>query len=68
MIRVTKMDGKSVVINPDLLLLIESTPDTLISLTTGMKILVREPVENIVTQFMEYKRKINNPEKLKEVA
>jgi len=57
MINVTKLNGSSIVINTDLIELVEVTPDTLISLTTGRKIMVSETMEEIVRLALEYRLK-----------
>ena len=41
MIEVTKINGIKVLINPDLMEFVEETPDTVISFTTGRKIIVK---------------------------
>ena len=38
MIEVTKINGVKVLVNPDLIELVEETPDTVLTLTTGKKI------------------------------
>lgn len=48
MIPVTRLDGQQVVINGMLVEKIESIPDTIISLTSGRKILVRESVSDLI--------------------
>lgn len=58
MIKVTKFDGNEVVVNAELIEMIESTPDTVISLTTKNKILVKETVDQIVKKVMEYKKTV----------
>jgi flagellar protein FlbD len=58
MIQVTKIDGTSIVLNAEWIQSVEKTPDTLITLTTGLKILVRDRVEEIVEAFKSYKREI----------
>jgi len=58
MICITKLKGEHIVINSDLILTVESTPDTTISLTTGQKYNARESVEDIVKNVIEYKRQI----------
>ena len=64
MIKVTKFDGKEIVVNADLIEMIEVTPDTVISLTTKNKILVKENMEEIVEKIIAYKRAIHSfPEK-----
>ena len=42
MISVTRLGGSEVVINTDLIVTVEKTPDTVITLTTGDRIMVRE--------------------------
>ena len=56
MIRVTKFDGKSMMLNAEWIQSVESTPDTVITLTNGLKILVRESLTDVVAAFKEYKR------------
>jgi len=56
MIHVTKLNKKDLVINCDLIEFIESTPDTTITTTTGHKIMVAEPVEEVIRRVAEYKR------------
>lgn len=56
MIEVTRLNGLPVTINAELITFVESTPDTLISLTTGEKIMVREPVDTVARRVVEYRR------------
>ena len=42
MIEVTRLNETKILINPDLIELVEETPDTVISFTTGRKIIVKE--------------------------
>ncbi|MGB9779303.1 flagellar FlbD family protein [Caldanaerobacter sp.] len=58
MIYVTKLNDEQFVLNADLIESIEKTPDTVISLTTGKKIVVKETPEEVVKKVIEYKRKI----------
>ncbi len=54
MIDVTKMNGSSVTINSDLIETVEETPDTVVTLTTGKKLIVKESrqdVKNLVKSF-----------------
>jgi flagellar protein FlbD len=48
MIEVTRLDGHLVVINGDLVERIEAIPDTIISLTSGRKMIVRETVGEVM--------------------
>lgn len=58
MIKLNRINGKELVINSDLIEFIEETPDTVISLTTGRKIIVGESVDDIIRKIVEYKRKL----------
>jgi flagellar protein FlbD len=58
MINVTKMNNMDVTINDDLIEIIEETPDTVITLTTGKKILVKESRQEIINLIKIYKREI----------
>lgn len=61
MIFVTRYDGKKVVINSDLIEMIESTPDTMITMTTGRKINVKNSVEEVITEVKKYRKEIVLP-------
>ncbi|MBI2938967.1 MAG: flagellar FlbD family protein [Chloroflexi bacterium] len=58
MIEVTRFDGSHLIVNADLIEFIETTPDTVISLTTQRKILVRESAQEIVDRVIAFKRRI----------
>ncbi|WP_069997458.1 flagellar FlbD family protein [Cellulosilyticum sp. I15G10I2] len=58
MIKLTKLNMQEFVINSDLIETIEHTPDTVISMTTGNKYVVKENQEDIINKIIEYKRKI----------
>jgi flagellar protein FlbD len=58
MINVTKMNNVSVTINDDLIEIIEETPDTVITLTTGKKILVKESRQEIINLVKCYKKEL----------
>ena len=55
MIRLTKINGQDFFINCDLMEFIESTPDTIISLTTGKKIIVKETAEEVIDKIIDFK-------------
>jgi flagellar protein FlbD len=58
MITVTRLDGGLMVINIDLIETIESTPDTLISMSNGDKLYVRESTDEIVDRVIRFKRAV----------
>ncbi|NBX69474.1 MAG: flagellar protein [Proteobacteria bacterium] len=57
MIRVTRFDGRPMILNAEWIQSVEETPDTMITLTTGAKILVKDSVAEVVEAFENYKRK-----------
>jgi flagellar protein FlbD len=61
LIFVTRFDGKKIVVNGELIEMIESTPDTIVTTTTGKKITVREKIEEVVEAMKSYKKEINMP-------
>ncbi|WIV10864.1 flagellar FlbD family protein [Proteiniborus sp. MB09-C3] len=59
MIRVSRFNNTEFMINCELIEIIEETPDTVITLTTGKKFVVKESMEEIVNRIIEYKGSIN---------
>ena len=60
MIRVSRLNGKEFILNCDLIKTIEATPDTVITLSTGEKLMVRESVDEVIRATMEYRWKVYN--------
>jgi len=58
MIHVTRLNRTSVVLNCDLIEHIDSTPDTVIAMTNGQKITVREDPEQIIDRVIAFRRSI----------
>jgi len=58
MIEVTKLNGTKILINPDLMELVEETPDTVITFTTGRKIIVKESRQEIRNLVKLYRKDI----------
>jgi len=58
MIKLTKLNGADIYINPDLMSNMECHPNTTIHMTTGEKIIVKENPAQIVDRIVEFKRKI----------
>jgi flagellar protein FlbD len=57
MIHLTRLDGTDVVVNADLIATIERTPDTMLALVTGARLMVREPVEEVVERVVNFRRR-----------
>jgi len=62
-IKVTRLNDKEFVVNCELIELVEANPDTTITTTTGRKLIIKEPVEDIIAKTKEYKRDIYNTNK-----
>ena len=56
MILVTRLNGKPMVINAELIRSIEENPDTTITLINGDHIIVKEPMQQIVEKAIDYGR------------
>jgi flagellar protein FlbD len=55
-IRLTRLNQVPLVINSDLIEHVEITPDTVIALTTGQKILVRETADEVIERVIQFRR------------
>ena len=62
MIDVTKLNDSVITINSDLIETVEETPDTVITLTTGKKIIVKESRQNVKNLVKLFKRECNSIE------
>lgn len=58
MIVVSRLNGKEFYLNPDLIEFIEETPDTVVTLTTGKKVVVEETAQTMIERIVEYKMKV----------
>ncbi|MGF7185194.1 flagellar protein FlbD [Desulfitispora alkaliphila] len=56
MIKVSRINGKELVVNSDLIEFVEATPDTVISLSTGRKIVVADSVDEVIDKVIEFRR------------
>ena len=62
MIQVTRLDDSKVILNVEKIQSLRSTPDTVITLTNSVSMIVQEPVEEISRRIIEYQRSVyNNP-------
>jgi flagellar protein FlbD len=66
MIELTRTNSRKIVLNAELIEFIEATPDIVITMTNGVKVLVIEPVEEIIKRVIEYKNKIYYFNKIEE--
>jgi flagellar protein FlbD len=60
-IALTRLNGQPIMVNADLIESIETTPDTVITLVSGNKLIVRDSMDTIQSRIVEFKRKIYGP-------
>lgn len=56
MIYLTRLNKRPVVVNSDLIKFIERTPDTLLTLINGDRLMVKESIEEVVRKVIEFGR------------
>ncbi len=60
MITLTRLDKRIIVVNAELIKMIESTPDTIVTLINGDMLIVREAVDEVVRRAIDYARQIRS--------
>jgi len=58
MIEVTRLNNEKVIINAELIEKVEETPDTVITLISGSKLLVKESGQEVKNLVILYKKEI----------
>ena len=58
MIKLTRTSGKEFVLNADLIVEVQETPDTVITLNNGKKLLVKDSADDIINKVVTYRQKI----------
>ncbi len=61
MIALTRLNGHPVMLNCDLIESLEETPDTVVTLTSGNRLIVRDSMAQVQQKIIEFKRKIYGP-------
>ncbi|MCS7003408.1 MAG: flagellar FlbD family protein [Dehalococcoidia bacterium] len=64
MIELTRLDGTVLYVNSDLIELVEATPDTVVSLSTGRKLVVKDSPAAIAAKVLEFARRAHEPSRL----
>ncbi|HMK39541.1 MAG TPA: flagellar FlbD family protein [Bacteroidota bacterium] len=57
MIELTKLQDQKIVVNAELIEFVESTPDTMITTTSGKKLIVKESVKEVIERVIRYRRR-----------
>jgi len=61
MIRLTRLNRAPMVLNSDLIEHIDVTPDTVITMTTGQILRVRESADEVLERIVEFRRRVFDP-------
>lgn len=56
MITLTRLNNQKFVLNAELIRTVEQSPDTIITLTSGDRMVVKEPMDLVVRKSVEYGR------------
>jgi flagellar protein FlbD len=68
MIELNKINGATIFVNPDLIRVIEITPDTVLTFTDGEKIMVRDRPQEIIEKIVLYRRRCDSGPEIARVA
>ena len=60
MIKLTRLNNTLIVVNSDLIEFVEETPDTIVTLTTGQKVITRESADEVIEKVISFKKRIFN--------
>jgi flagellar protein FlbD len=60
LIELRRLNGKAFVLNCELIKTVEETPDTIVTLTTGEKMMVLEKVSEVVAKAAEFLKRIHS--------
>jgi flagellar protein FlbD len=58
MIQLTRLNNKPLTVNSDLIKFVEESPDTLVTLVTGEKIVVLEKVSEVLSRIIDFRRSV----------
>ena len=60
MIKVTRLNDATLIINVDMIQSLQAIPETVITFTNNNKIMVKEPLEEVSQRIVDYQRTINS--------
>jgi flagellar protein FlbD len=58
MIELTRLNGRAMMLNSDLIKTAEASPDTMLTLINGEKLIVREEIEEVVERVLAYRARL----------
>jgi len=60
MIKLTRLNQQTVVVNPDHVYEAEATPDTVLRLANGQTLMVRESLDEVIDRVVAYRQRIRD--------
>ncbi len=61
MIALRRLNNQPIMVNADLIESLETTPDTVVTLTSGNKLIVRDSPDEIQAKIIDYQRRVQGP-------
>jgi flagellar protein FlbD len=61
MIMLTRLNGQNFVVNAEKIRTVEATPDTVVCCESGERLMVREPLQEVIRRAVEYGRLLRRP-------
>lgn len=61
MIKVTRLDDSKFIVNSDMIEFVESTPDTILTLTDGKKVIIKESPDTVVDLIIAFRNRVMHP-------
>ncbi|NPV92044.1 MAG: flagellar FlbD family protein [Firmicutes bacterium] len=61
MIKLSRLNRTELVLNAELIEIVEATPDTVITLSNGHRLVVRESIDEVIERVIDYQRKAHIP-------
>jgi uncharacterized protein YlzI (FlbEa/FlbD family) len=58
MIELTRLNGRAMLVNSDLIKTAEASPDTMLTLVNGEKLIVREEIAEIMDRVLDYRSRL----------
>ncbi|WP_089716296.1 MULTISPECIES: flagellar FlbD family protein [Halanaerobium] len=58
MIKLTRTSGEKFILNAEQILEVQETPDTVITLNNGKKLLVKDSADDIVAKVINYRQRV----------
>ena len=68
MIPLTRLNRARFYLNPDLIREVDASPDTVLVLTTGEKMLVLESVSDVLDEILRFRKELQSPCSLRVLA